>query len=124
MRSRYSAFALGLGDYLVDTLSDEHPDREIPRAAMVKSLSHAKDSQRFMGLRIVEASESGDSGQVLFVATIYEKGVDHSFAERSAFERKDGAWKYAGGDLVPRSRLPSDLAALTREAFEKALGLR
>ena len=96
MRSRYSAFALGLGAYLVDTLSADHADRAAPREALVRELSRVKDRQKFMGLRIVHA----DGDEVLFHARIFEKGQDRSFAERSRFVREAGAWKYAGGAFV------------------------
>ena len=55
MRSRYAAFALGLGEYLVATLASSHPDLELPREELVRDLSRAKDRQRFLGLRIVRA---------------------------------------------------------------------
>lgn len=96
MRSRYSAFALGLGEYLVDTLASDHEDRRAPREALVRELSRVKDRQRFMGLRIVEAKDD----EVLFVARVFEKGKDRSFSERSTFVREDGAWKYASGTFV------------------------
>lgn len=96
MRSRYSAFALGLGAYLADTLASDHADRQTPRELLVRELSRVKDRQRFMGLRIVEAQDD----EVLFVARVFEKGQDRSFAERSRFVREDGAWKYASGTFV------------------------
>jgi SEC-C motif-containing protein len=101
MRSRYSAFALGLGAYLVKTLAAEHPDRALPDAEHARELSRAKERQRFLGLRVVETSSSGDVGEVLFVARVFERGVDRSFAERSTFVREDGAWRYARGVMVP-----------------------
>jgi SEC-C motif-containing protein len=106
MRSRYAAFALGLGAYLADTLATDHEDRAAPRDALVRELSRVKDRQRFMGLRIVEAKDD----EVLFVARIFEKGQDRSFAERSTFVREDGAWKYARGTFVAL-----DDPALSRE---------
>jgi hypothetical protein len=39
MRSRYAAFALGLGAYLVDTLTRDHLDRAVDREALVRALS-------------------------------------------------------------------------------------
>lgn len=96
MRSRYAAFALGLGEYLVDTLARDHDDRKLPREALVRELSRVKDRQRFMGLRIVEAKDD----EVVFVARIFEKGQDRSFSERSTFVREDGAWKYAAGAIL------------------------
>jgi SEC-C motif-containing protein len=117
MRSRFSAFALGLGDYLVDTLAAEELDRTPDRRALARELSRARETQRFLGLTIVHASERGDEGEVLFVARIFERGADRSFGELSTFAREGGRWKYASGILAPRSALPADLDALTRDAF-------
>lgn len=117
MRSRYSAFALGLGAYLFDTLAASHPDRGAPRDAMIRELSRARERQRFMGLSVLHASAGEDEGEVLFVARVFEKGQDRSFGELSRFVREDGGWRYESGVLVPRSALPGDLASLDREGF-------
>lgn len=98
MRSRYAAFALGLGEYLVDTLSRDHDDRAAPRATLVRELSRVKDTQRFMGLEILEATSEGDRGEVTFRAKVFERGKDRSFTEHSHFVREDGEWKYAFGE--------------------------
>lgn len=123
MRSRYAAFARGLGAYLSDTLAADHPLLATPRDVLVRELSRAKDTQKFMGLRIVATSIAADGahGEVIFVARIFERGVDRSFAERSRFVREDGGWKYASGDLVDRASLPRDLDALTREQLSPLL---
>jgi SEC-C motif-containing protein len=102
MRSRYAAFALGLGEYLVATLASSHPDLALPRAELVHDLSRIKERQRFLGLRIVRAE--GD--EVLFAARIFERGQDRSFAELSTFVREEGAWKYASGRMLPSGALP------------------
>jgi SEC-C motif domain protein len=99
MRSRYAAFALGLGASLVRTLAAHHPDRAHDEAALALTLSRAKDVQRFLGLTILEAHADGDRGEVQFHARIFERGADQSFTERSRFAREDGAWRYAGGEL-------------------------
>jgi SEC-C motif-containing protein len=113
MRSRYAAFALGLGDYLVRTLSRDHADLEVPREALLRELSQARQRRRFMGLQILHERVDGDEGEVLFFARIFEKGVDGSFVELSQFRREDAAWRYASGILVPRADLPGPLEALT-----------
>lgn len=118
MRSRYSAFALGLGDYLVATLAADHPDR-----GLAAELGRVKDVQRFQRLVILHATEDGDEGEVLFFAGIFGKGTtparrgDRSFAELSRFVRERGAWRYASGDLVEAARLPKDLSRLDRASF-------
>ena len=113
MRSRYSAFALGLGDFLVTTLASDHPDRALPREALARELGRAKDRQRFLGLAILSASEDANEGEVLFYARIFEKGVDASFVELSRFIREEGAWRYAAGILIGTSELPEDPTTLT-----------
>jgi hypothetical protein len=47
MRSRYSAFALGLGSYLVETLAATHPDRSRPPAELARELGQAHRTQRW-----------------------------------------------------------------------------
>ena len=97
MRSRFSAFALGLGEYLVDTLAASHEDRAHDPAVLAKALSHAKDTQKFLGLEIRETHAEGDHGEVLFHARVFERGVDKSFTERSRFAKEQGAWRYVDG---------------------------
>jgi SEC-C motif domain protein len=117
MRSRFSAFALGLGDYLVRTLAAEHPDAALPAGPLARELGRARERQRFQGLTIIWSRDGGDEGEVLFVARIFEKGADRSFAELSRFVREDGGLRYAAGDAVPASRLPADPSGLDRDAF-------
>jgi len=102
MRSRFAAFALGLGDYLVDTLSASHEDRAHDRAVLAAALSRAKDTQRFLGLEVRETRSEADRGEVLFHARIFERGVDKSFTERSAFAKENGFWRYVSGEIEGR----------------------
>jgi SEC-C motif-containing protein len=100
MRSRYAAFARGLGEYLVRTLTVDHPDRAHDEAALAVALSRAKDTQRFLALTILDSRVEGDAGDVTFHARIFERGADRSFTERSRFRREGGAWRYAGGEII------------------------
>src|SRR5687767_51212 len=117
MRSRFAAFAVGAGMYLVDTLAADHPDHPgrsgLHKDLLARELGRAREKQRFLGLRILYA----ENDEVLFVARIFEKGSNRSFAELSRFVREDGAWRYASGDSVPHERLPEDLDNLDRETF-------
>ena len=97
MRSRYAAFARGLGRYLVRTLAADHPDRAHDELSLIVTLSRAKDTQRFLGLSILASQVDGDRGEVTFHARIFERGADRSFTERSRFVREPGGWRYAGG---------------------------
>jgi SEC-C motif-containing protein len=109
MRSRYSAFALGLGPYLVKTLASTHPDK--------KQAFEPRGKQKFVGLRILHTQEDAHLGEVLFYARIYSDGMETSFAELSHFVREDGGWRYSKGVLVEKARLPKDIGALTKATF-------
>jgi SEC-C motif domain protein len=117
MRSRYAAFALGLGEYLWNTLAGAHPDRGLARDAHIQALSQSRRDRRFLGLSILHAATEGETGEVLFYARIFSHGQDRSFVELSSFRREGSAWRYADGLLLPTERLPRDVLALDKAAF-------
>ncbi len=114
MRSRYAGFALGLGEYLLSTLSRTHPDHAGVGAG---ELGSSRKDQRFMDLCILHESETDDVAQVLFYARLFERGVDQSFVELSDFVREGGAWRYQSGTLVPAGEVGSDPRQLTLPEF-------
>lgn len=116
MRSRYTAYSLGMCAYLWQTLAREHPDKQRAESAFVGALTQALDAQRFAGLRVLEHSADADPGWVLFYARVYVRGADHSFAELSRFVREDGRWRYASGLLLEKHLL-RDPKTLTRSEF-------
>lgn len=93
MRSRYSAFALRLSDYL---LTSWHPDTR-PMAM------HFEPGQQWLGLRIVDTSEGGPgdaAGTVTFEARYRTGGGrERTMTERSRFQRYAGAWVYVDGEF-------------------------
>lgn len=102
MRSRYAGFALKKVDYLWRTLHPEHPDRAEPEAVGIASLRATCERLKYPGLRIVDTREAGPRGlpEVLFYARMFERGVDRSFVECSAFARDQLGWRYRDGVLV------------------------
>jgi SEC-C motif-containing protein len=117
MRSRYSAFALGLGPYLVETLAARHPDRGRPPDELARELGRVHLTQRFMGLTIFPARPD----EVLFHARLFVQGRDHSFVELSSFVREADGWRYATGELLPAKALGGALRELTRDSFLRHL---
>lgn len=90
MRSRYSAFALGLGDYLWRTW---HP-RTRPESV-------ALDDTVWTGLEIldvVDGSEFDQDGVVEFIAHHRRGRRRTAMRERSRFERRAGRWMYLDGE--------------------------
>ena len=91
MRSRYSAFALGNVDYLVNSW---HPDTRPAHLTI-------DENQRWVGLKIKSVSHGGTDeteGSVEFVARYKVQGKAHRLQENSSFCRLEGRWYYLEGE--------------------------
>ncbi|MDX1805178.1 MAG: YchJ family protein [Alcanivorax sp.] len=96
MRSRYSAFALRLTDYLQESW---HPQT---RPA---SLTLDGDEQ-WLGLEIVSSTTDGDQGRVHFRATCRDNHGFSVLEEQARFENINGHWCYRDGDHQVRPLKP------------------
>ncbi len=86
MRSRYSAFVLGLADYLLATW---HPSTRPAELDLTEPV-------RWLGLKVVRA----DGETVSFVARYKVGGRAHRLEETSRFVREEGRWFYRDGDVA------------------------
>jgi SEC-C motif-containing protein len=86
MRSRYSAYVLGLIDYLVATW---HPSTA-PGDLELQPI-------KWLGLQVLHAEDSGDAGVVEFVARCKVNGRAERMHELSRFVREQGRWYYIDG---------------------------
>jgi len=94
MRSRYSAFALGLREYLLDTW---HP------ATRPASLESDPPGLKWLGLQVRRHERIDDTHALVeFVARSKLAGRAHRLHETSRFVHEDGRWYYVGGDLGAR----------------------
>lgn len=91
MRSRYSAYALGLADYLRATWhASTRPDVIEPDPPGMK----------WLGLEVKRHVKTDDDhATVEFVARSKLGGRAHRLHETSRFVREDGRWFYVDGDL-------------------------
>lgn len=92
MRSRYSAYVLGLAEYLQATW---HPST---RAAELDLSADA--AVKWLGLKVDFAAESGDQGNVHFVARYKIGGKAYRLIEHSRFVREEGRWFYVDGEVA------------------------
>lgn len=94
MKSRYTAYATGNIDYIMDT----HDPETKEGISKEETEEWAKNSE-WLGLEIL-ATEAGqeedERGIVEFKATFVEGGEEHIHHEKSAFVKKDGKWYYHG----------------------------
>jgi SEC-C motif-containing protein len=92
MRSRFSAFALGLPDYL---LGSWHPSTR-PSAL---ELEDGTDWRRLQIVDTVAGAPGDDTGVVEFRASYRSPERAGVLHERSRFARLGGHWRYVDGDL-------------------------
>ena len=91
MRSRYSAFVLGLTDYL---LRSWHPSTRPTELGL-------ESERQWLGLRVVATGQQDpDHATVEFIARSRVGGQSaQRLHELSRFERVEGHWLYVDGDL-------------------------
>ena len=90
MRSRYSAYSLGLLDHVFRTW---HPRTRPDSVDPVPGLT-------WIGLEVLEVVDGGpgdETGVVEFRARFDEGLGERSMRERSRFERRSGRWVYVDG---------------------------
>ncbi len=91
MRSRYSAYVMGLWDYLQATW---HP------ATRPAEPASGEPGLRWLGLEIRQVTQTdADHATVEFVARSKLGGRAHRLHETSRFVREGGRWFYVDGDL-------------------------
>ena len=92
MRSRYSAFALGLAPYLLRTW---HPST---RPASL-SLDDGTTWRRLQIVDVVRGGADDDEGVMEFRAAYRSADGAGLLHERSRFARVGGRWMYVDGDI-------------------------
>ncbi|MGO4998285.1 YchJ family protein [Oceanisphaera sp. W20_SRM_FM3] len=98
MRSRYSAFVLGNGDYLLATW---HPDTQ--GSLTSEELTEHGLNCQWLGLNIIftRIEADGIHGVVEFKVRYREQGRVVLLHEQSYFERVAGRWLYRDGLINP-----------------------
>lgn len=94
MRSRYSAFVLANGDYLM--LSHHSSTRPIKEK---KAIINWAKSVQWIKLEVHETSKgtpTDNEGTVTFDAYFFENGKVDVIHEKSAFVKENNLWKYLG----------------------------
>lgn len=102
MRSRYSAFVLGISDYLLATWH-----------AATRPTQLAIDTDtKWKKLEIISAEPThGDSGEVHFRAYFRERQQWHVLEEKSQFIYINDRWQYASGEPAVMRLKPGRNAA-------------
>jgi SEC-C motif-containing protein len=92
MRSRYTAYVMGLREYLWSTWAPE---------TCPAGLDPDPPGLKWLGLEVKRHERIGDDrATVEFVARSKLGGRAHRLHERSRFERREGRWVYVDGDML------------------------
>lgn len=93
MRSRYSAYALGLSDYVQRTW---HSSTRPAQLDLQQDITQGK----WLGLTVKSQHTQGDKAEVEFIARYKPSaGPASRLHERSRFVKEEGTWFYVDGDL-------------------------
>ncbi|KAB1066854.1 Sec-C motif domain protein [Tamlana haliotis] len=94
MRSRYSAFVLANGDYLIES---QHSKTRQPKEK--KAIINWAKSVQWIKLEVLETTKGqieDTEGTVTFNAYFYENGKVDVIHEKSAFVKENNLWTYLG----------------------------
>lgn len=97
MRSRYSAYALCLPEYIIQTTHPANPQFNSDIARWAQNITDFCLNTQFVGLEILQFQEDHHLATVTFVAHLTQDNKDVSFTEKSYFEKKEGKWLYLSG---------------------------
>ena len=89
MRSRYSAYVLGLIDYLLATWHPSTAPGELELPPL-----------KWLGLEVRHAQATGDAGVAEFVARCRDCSGAQRLHEISRFVREQGRWYYIDGQNI------------------------
>lgn len=96
MRSRYSAFALGLAGYIVASTHPDNAEYTEDTKEWERGIAEFCDNATFTGLEIIEFVGGENEAFVTFKAIL----GDVQFIEKSRFLRVGGKWLYESGEFV------------------------
>lgn len=99
MRSRFSAYASGLANYIIDTTHPDNTQYLKDHKLWKKQIEDFCHQTQFLGLEILEEVVGDKVSFVTFTAKLKQNGQDASFTERSRFEKVGGRWLYHSGEF-------------------------
>jgi len=96
MRSRYSAFALGLANYTMATTHPNNPDYTTDKESWRETILNFSQNTQFLGLKILDFIDGEDEAFVTFEALL-DGGI---LKEKSRFLKVEGKWLYESGEFI------------------------
>ena len=97
MKSRYSAYATGNSNYIIQTTHPDNPDYTDDSKSWRASIDQFCKETGFEGLEILEWIDGEEEAFVTFRASL----SSGTMIEKSRFLKVGGKWRYVDGEMLP-----------------------
>ena len=100
MKSRFSAFAVLIADYIIFTTHENNSDYISDLKSWNQDIMNFSKNTRFERLEILDFIEGEVESFVTFKATLFQDNTDISFIEKSRFLKVEDKWLYVDGQFI------------------------
>ena len=104
MKSRFSAFAVLIADYIIFTTHQNNPDFTTDLKSWTNDILNFSKNTRFERLEILDFIEGEVESFVTFKATLFQDNTDISFIEKSRFLKVEEKWLYVDGQFIDEGK--------------------
>lgn len=94
MRSRYSAYALGLPDYIIHTTHPKNPNYKIDPLKWRDEILFFCKNTKFIKLEVLDFFEGEKEAFVSFIAYLNQQNKEIKLFEKSSFKLLNNRWFY------------------------------
>jgi peptide deformylase len=103
VKARYSAYALNLPLFIVETTHPASPQYEKNKKKWVERIAEFCKKTEFQRLEILHTKEHGSITSVTFKAFLIQNQQNASFGETSFFAKRQNKWFYRNGRIFESS---------------------
>ena len=104
MKSRFSAFAVLIADYIIFTTHENNSDYISDLKSWNQDIMNFSKNTRFERLEILDFIEGEVESFVTFKATFFQDNTDISFIEKSRFLKVEDKWLYIDGQFIDEGK--------------------
>jgi SEC-C motif-containing protein len=104
MKSRFSAFAVLIADYIIFTTHVNNSDYISYLKSWNQDIMNFSKNTRFERLEILDFIEGEVESFVTFKATLFQDNTDISFIEKSRFLKVEDKWLYIDGQFIDEGK--------------------
>ena len=104
MKSRFSAFAVLIADYIIFTTHENNSDYTSNLKSWNQEIMNFSKNTKFEKLEILDFIDGEVESFVTFRATLFQDNTDISFIEKSRFLKVEEKWLYVDGQFIDEGK--------------------